>query len=395
MPNTTPQPFSYAQILILALAPAIGLGMARFGYALLLPAMRSELDWSYSEAGWMNTANAIGYLMGALITAALARRIGLWLLLQIGVIASAMSIVLTGVTDDFYTLSALRFFSGVFGALCLVGGGAVAAIVANQAAHRSEFALSLFYVGPGIGIAISGLAVPAYMDRFTDAAWPSAWVGMGAIAAILAWLFLHTEKPDLTRHDTQATQKPPFRIKQNLPVLISYTAFGAGYIGYMTFMFTHLQQSGATVFQLTMFWMTIGVSAISAPWVWRNGLGQWTRAYAIAFLSTITLIGAAIPLFGTAFPVLVTSAVVFGLSFFSVTAATTAFVKRNASSKEWPFVIGLFTTCFGLGQVIGPVLAGLIADHTGSLSIGLMTGCALLLFAAVISLLQTDAPRKD
>ena len=51
-------------ILVLALAPAIGLGIGRFAYSLVLPDMRDSLGWSYSTAGFMNTVNAIGYLGG-------------------------------------------------------------------------------------------------------------------------------------------------------------------------------------------------------------------------------------------------------------------------------------------------------------------------------------------
>jgi len=51
---------------MLALAPAIGLGIGRFAYSLVLPDMRDSLQWSYSAAGFMNTVNAAGYLAGAL-----------------------------------------------------------------------------------------------------------------------------------------------------------------------------------------------------------------------------------------------------------------------------------------------------------------------------------------
>jgi hypothetical protein len=44
----------------LAVGPLVAIGLARFAYALLLPAMRADLDWSYAQAGAMNTANAIG-----------------------------------------------------------------------------------------------------------------------------------------------------------------------------------------------------------------------------------------------------------------------------------------------------------------------------------------------
>src|ERR1035438_10748067 len=48
-------------ILILSLAPTIGVGIGRFAYALVLPDMRDALGWSYSAAGFMNTVNAAGY----------------------------------------------------------------------------------------------------------------------------------------------------------------------------------------------------------------------------------------------------------------------------------------------------------------------------------------------
>ncbi|MGH9054723.1 MAG: YbfB/YjiJ family MFS transporter [Acidimicrobiales bacterium] len=50
----------------LALGPAVALGLARFAYALLLPAMRTDLHWSYTQAGALNTANALGYFAGAI-----------------------------------------------------------------------------------------------------------------------------------------------------------------------------------------------------------------------------------------------------------------------------------------------------------------------------------------
>jgi len=138
------------------MAPAIGLGMARFAYALLLPEMRSELAWTYSQAGLMNTINAAGYLIGALLTASLAKRISLWRLLQTGVFVSVIAVLLTGSTGDFVALSALRMLAGISGALCFVAGGAMAAMLATKSVNRSGLLLSLFYAGPGVGIVLSG-----------------------------------------------------------------------------------------------------------------------------------------------------------------------------------------------------------------------------------------------
>jgi predicted MFS family arabinose efflux permease len=65
-------------IIVLSIAPAIGLGICRFAYALVLPDMRDSLDWSYASAGFMNTINAAGYLAGALTANIVIRRIGLF-----------------------------------------------------------------------------------------------------------------------------------------------------------------------------------------------------------------------------------------------------------------------------------------------------------------------------
>ena len=75
-----PSAGSQARVLLLcatlSLGAAISLGITRFAYALLLPPMRADLHWSYALAGAMNTANAVGYLVGALLTPLLLRRLG-------------------------------------------------------------------------------------------------------------------------------------------------------------------------------------------------------------------------------------------------------------------------------------------------------------------------------
>ena len=63
-------------ILGLAMGPAVALGLGRFAYALLLPPMRADLGWNFAQAGAMNTANAAGYLIGAIVAAPFGRRMG-------------------------------------------------------------------------------------------------------------------------------------------------------------------------------------------------------------------------------------------------------------------------------------------------------------------------------
>ena len=88
----------WAAALALALAAAVSLGMARFSYALLLPPMRADLAWSYLTAGAMNTANAAGYLAGALAMPRLLRRVEARRLLLAGGLLAALLMAAHAVT---------------------------------------------------------------------------------------------------------------------------------------------------------------------------------------------------------------------------------------------------------------------------------------------------------
>ena len=117
-------------ILILSLAPTVGLGIGRFAYALVLPDMRDTLGWSYSAAGFMNTINAAGYLAGALLVARMIRRFGLAATVRWGTLACVLSLALCAISANFYVLSFARLLAGVGAAAGFVGGAALPAISA-------------------------------------------------------------------------------------------------------------------------------------------------------------------------------------------------------------------------------------------------------------------------
>ena len=118
-------------ILILSLAPTIGLGIGRFAYSLVLPDMRDALGWSYSAAGFMNTINAVGYLAGALLASRMIPRFGLPRTVRWGTLAAVASLALCAVSGNFFVLSFARLLAGVGAAGGFVGGAALAATIAQ------------------------------------------------------------------------------------------------------------------------------------------------------------------------------------------------------------------------------------------------------------------------
>ena len=71
-------------VLGLAIGVIVSNSFARFAYGLILPAMESDLGWNYTQLGWINTANALGYVAGAILTLVLLGRVSASRLFSIG-----------------------------------------------------------------------------------------------------------------------------------------------------------------------------------------------------------------------------------------------------------------------------------------------------------------------
>ena len=112
-------------VLVLSITPAIGLGICRFGYALVLPDMRDSLGWSYSTAGSMNTVNAVDYLFGALLAAAIIQRAGAGITIQVSAAICVLSLLMSALSGDLLIFGAARLASSIAAALAFIAGGAV------------------------------------------------------------------------------------------------------------------------------------------------------------------------------------------------------------------------------------------------------------------------------
>jgi predicted MFS family arabinose efflux permease len=378
-------------ILILSLAPTIGLGIGRFAYALVLPDMRDALGWSYSAAGFMNTINAAGYLAGALIASRLIKRFGLSATVRWGTVTCVASLALCALSGNFVVLSLARLLVGLGAAAVFIGGAALAATIAQSQPSRANFLLSLFYAGPGLGILSSGLIAPFVLQAFGPGSWWIVWWVLTMLTTVMAVPLLLA--PIDARADVADAVPTPFAIGPVLIYLIGYFLFGAGYIAYMTFMIAYIRDAGGGAAAQSAFWCLIGLSAFVTPWVWRGALALNRGGVSTAIILSVNAAGAALPLLGHSTAWLTASALVFGVSFFAIVGSTTAFVRFNYSPTAWPTAIAAMTIAFGIGQTLGPILTGAITDALGSLSYALNAGAAMLAAGAIAAAFQGRLPR--
>ncbi len=390
----------------LALGSAIALGLARFSYGLLLPVMREDLSWSYVVAGSMNTANAVGYLLGALSSPMLMRRVPAPLFFIGTSLLTAFLLWLSGSTFETEWLFLIRVLAGISSAWIFVAGGVLVARLGRMHPQDSGLLLGIYYAGPGLGIVLSSL-IPYFLDHWQqdqarEHAWQLAWYALGFLAGVLA-LISYLPIRSIPAEQAQTTIQQPSRFITYSPMLAAYFMFGVGYIGYMTFVVALLAQLGFSGFILHLFYAILGLAVMASSRLWAKMLDRFKGGESLAILNTILGVACLLPAVLTVIQIelnaLVTSlifisGIVFGAVFLSAVASTTAFVKHNMPAQQWVGGITVFTSIFAVGQIIGPTVTGWISDGQGGLAQGLiLSGCALLL-GGLIALKQKPLIEK-
>jgi predicted MFS family arabinose efflux permease len=347
MPEPRPLPHLLLAI-ALSLGAAVSLGITRFAYALLLPPMRADLQWSYTLAGAMNTANALGYLLGALATPALMARAGPSRLLLGGSVLASVFMALSGFFTDATLLLLQRALAGVASAFLFIAGGLLAARLGALQPRRA-------------GLLLATLVL----------AWP---------ARVLA---------DVHAASGQApADGRRFRVRDFAPGLAAYAMFGVGYIGYMTFVVALLREQGVPPAQVTLFYALLGVAVVASSRIWAGLLDRYKEGQPLAILNALVGLATIVPALTAQWPLLLASGLLFGTVFLSVVASTTALVRHNLPASQWAAGISAFTIVFAAGQIVGPTVVGWIADGPGGLARGLLVSAGALWLGSVLALRQ-------
>ncbi len=400
---------------VLSLSAAVSLGITRFAYGILLPPMRSDLGWSYTLAGAMNTANAAGYLLGALSAPALMRRWSVPRVLVGGALVASLLMASSGFLTDAWALLLQRLLAGAASAWVFVAGGLLAARLGSWYPRHSGLMLGIVYGGVGWGIVLSALVVPVVLAHHASQphgwAWAWWWLALACVLVTVALVFparffMKKEAEALVQTVQPATKNENFAppaapaaaaaaaspaTSNNLPLrqlafaLAGYACFGLGYIGYMTFVIALLREQSVPSADITLFYALLGMAVVASSRLWAGLLDRAQGGGALALLNALLGVATVLPALFTAWPLMLASGLLFGGVFLSVVASTTALVRHNLPTAQWPAGISAFTIVFALGQIAGPSLVGWIADGPGGLARGLLLSALVLWVGAALA----------
>ena len=370
--------------LALTLVPFASIGLTRFGFGPLLPAMRADLLWSYFDGGLATTFNAGGYLTGAIFGAGASRRFGDRAVIVWGTVGMALTLLGTALSGAFGPILIFRFGAGLFGGLAFVA----AATMATQLSKTTvPSALVWFPGGAGLAILISALGLPTVEEVFGG--WKPGWIALAIVTGIAALILALTIPENRSEHVAQTS-----KIVEKIRGLeISYALFGLGYISYATFVVAYVRDGGADV-STVLVWGTLGAATVASAFVWPSLFARYSAGVMYPFTLAMCAAGVALIIIDRSAVTAVISASLFGASALAVVSGGSAAARDRVRPESWGAAIGRLTATFGVGQMLGPLLGGALGDTSSGLQLGLGASAAILAAGAVVAVIDHQGTRN-
>lgn len=382
------------------------LGLARYAYTMLLPAMQAGLQLSYDRMGLIGTANFSGYLVAVVLSPWLIRRFQPRAVISSGLLLIALCMAGISQSRGFLPVALLYALTGLGGGLANIP---LMALVPCWFRSRTRGrAAGLIIGGNGLAIICAGYLIPLLNRHYATDGWRLAWLLLAAITlltALIAALWLRNTpaekglEPLGPLQPEQHARVPVPHEQQGdgallLRLGLLYLAFGATFMVFGTFIVTSMvREYGLSEAQAGQYWSWVGFFSVFSG----VGFGALSdrvgrkQGLALVFLvqSTAYLL-AGLKLGGVG---LVFAIILYGSAVFAIPAIMAAAVGDYLGTARAAASFATITIFFAVGQAIGPAAAGLLARLYGGFASAYLCSSAIT-GTAVLLTLFLPVPRR-
>ncbi len=363
----------------------------RYGYGVLLPEMLPSLAITKTEAGVIFASFFIAYTVLTPWLGVLGDRYDVrWLL------ALFTAILGTGTLLMAYASSLIQ--ASLFFALAGIGSAACWAPVMALAQrwtsdkHRGK-TLAFVDLGSSLGIIGTSTAVPLLVVTYS---WRAGWMSLGLLGiavAVLNSLMVrsHPEEPSKPRQKRRrytgeplgATYMKLLRDSRFWLIGLAYLLTGFSIIIPITFLSTYAVQELAFPYEVATRLLTvIGIGAV----VGKVTLGPLSdkvgRIRVMMLCAFLIAVGSSGMAYSRGITLTIFTAI-FSLGYGALWSMYAASASDYFSKESAGSIVGLWTVYLGIGSIISPIIAGWLADTTGTLAWSFVMAAA----GGVISLL--------
>ncbi|WP_426441830.1 YbfB/YjiJ family MFS transporter [Bradyrhizobium genosp. P] len=296
-------------------ASLVGLGLARFAYTPLIPALIAAKWFTPSEAVYLGAANLAGYLAGALIARDLGARIGsVWALRGMMVLA-ALCCFACAVPISFVWFFGFRFLAGVTGGVIMVL--AASAILPHTAPSKRGFVGGVIFAGVGLGIAASGTLVPLLLQQGVK----QAWYGLGVLSAVLtliSWKAWPTDAPVAhagAEHHAAAHHAVAHGVRSPMVVMlcVQYGLNALALVPHMVFLVDFVARGlGQGIGAGSYYWVLYGLGAVVGPLLTGHLADRAGFAAALRVGFLVEAVAVAMPAVSSSPAALIVSSIIVG-----------------------------------------------------------------------------------
>ncbi|GEO41532.1 MFS transporter [Skermanella aerolata] len=343
---------------------AVAMGVGRFAFTPLLPMMLRDGTIDIAQGSWLATANYLGYLAGALLCMVLPRSWSGAVMIRFGLIATVL--LTLGMALPLPALwPLLRFLAGVVSAVVFVfTAGWCLARLARLGAPAMAGAI---FTGPGLGIALSGLAATVMVAVHWSAA--TGWLVFALLAAVLSVVVWPVFKgADPAAPSAAATAPPPAPpapvgggTAEMTVFTLAYGLAGFGYIITATFLPVIAREALPGSVWLDLFWPILGLAVVAGALLTTRVPTRFDTRLVLAVCYAIQGLGVILTLFVSSLAGFIVSSALVGLFITSISFFAMQEARRLRPHHAARFM-GLLTALYGIGQIAGPPLtAALLA----------------------------------
>lgn len=362
------------------LAMAIAMGVGRFAYTPILPAMQGQTGLGDAAAGVLASLNYAGYFLGALVVGRVPRGSPRTWVFRVSLVGSVTTALAMGMTESLWLWGGLRLVSGLASAGLFILGSAM---VLDRLAHAGAGGRSgLVFSGVGLGIAASGGAVAL----LGPADWRTDWLVLGGACAVLAvpvWRWVQDQAPAAEVAAPEAGRRGPWPVLLVL-LAVAYFCEGAGYIVTGTFLVAALKRVPELAALGELSWVLVGLAAAPSGVLWTLAGRRLGFLAALVLAHAVQAAGIALPALSPSPAAALASALLFGSTFIGIVALALPFGRALAPAGRTAPVLGALTAAYGLGQILGPLPAGMVLAASGGFEPLLLGAAGVVLLGALI-----------
>ncbi len=362
----------------------VGIGIARFAYAPLLPAVIGQGWFAPGAAAYLGAANLLGYLAGALAAREAARRAGARPVLRGAMLAASVSLAACCVALPFAWFFVWRLVSGMAGGLLMILAPSTA--LAQVPAQRRGLAGGLIVTGVGLGIAASGTLVPLLIHwGLTE-----AWLGL-ALAGLLLTAFAWTAWPSAAPTAVAANSSQRFGA-----VCLSYGLCAVGLSPHMVFLVDYVARGqGRGLDAGSLAWVGFGLGALCGPITAGRMVDRFGPEPAFRVVLAAEAVAVALLLLPSGLAGLGVSALVGGLVVSGVTAAMLGRIGLRAGAdpaarqRGWTQA----TVAWAIGQAAGTYGMAWLYGRAGYGAL-FVAALAAIITAALVEMVVASTPLR-